>query len=166
VASPLILYSTQSWLAYQISERFYGGRHWVWCSPFLGPSAVAPLDQTTRPSSSPLEIYRVLHDEVVRGDRQSTRVDQTRGGLRRGAASKRELGVIDDSELDKVGAIIDQAALNDFRPLLYVIPFSSVAGEALDVPISERAHVMSEEYRIESLRRASFDIIEFPNLRS
>lgn len=166
MASPLLLYSTQSWLAYQINERFYGGRHWVWCSPTLGPSAVAPVDQTTPPSSSPLEIYRTLHDDVVSGDRHSLRIDQNRAGLLRGADGKKSLGVIDTNTFEIIELAVKQAALNDFRPLLYVIPFAPIAGDALDVPAGERAHVLSEEYRIESLRRTSFDIIVFPTLRS
>lgn len=31
--APLVLYSTNTWLAYTVAERFYGGEHYVWCTP-------------------------------------------------------------------------------------------------------------------------------------
>ncbi len=35
MSAPLILYSTNTWLAYKIAERFYGDMHYVWCAPFF-----------------------------------------------------------------------------------------------------------------------------------
>jgi hypothetical protein len=48
-----------------------------------------------------------------------------------------------------------------FRPVLYVIPFASVAEVAIPVRVRARAHPLSQEYRLENLRRAEFDLLEF-----
>ena len=44
--------------------------------------------------------------------------------------------------------------------MLYVIPFEQVKGIVSRVQVKERAHLMSVEYIVESLPRASFDMIE------
>jgi hypothetical protein len=46
------------------------------------------------------------------------------------------------------------------RPLLYIIPFEQVKGIVTRVPVSERAHPMSVEYKVEALPRAAFDMVE------
>ena len=32
-----ILYSTNTWIAYMIAERFYRRHHYVWCTPYFDP---------------------------------------------------------------------------------------------------------------------------------
>jgi hypothetical protein len=34
---PLVLYSTNTWLAYAISERYYRGLHYAWCYALRRP---------------------------------------------------------------------------------------------------------------------------------
>lgn len=58
-------------------------------------------------------------------------------------------------------SIADLADLGDFRPLLYVIPFTSVESEIREPPPEDKAHPLSAEYVIDRLPRASFDVIEF-----
>ena len=55
---------------------------------------------------------------------------------------------------------IERAEVRDFRPVLYVIPFARVRGTVVDVPVEERAHPLSIEYRVEDLARDSFDMLE------
>ncbi len=159
---PLLLYSTNSWLAYAISERYYAGLHYVWCTPYAGPGSRSRHDTTVPPTSSPLEIYRMLHEEVSRGDRHSAAIEQNCAGILRGARSRRQQGMIDAAQEAEIGAAVRLAETRDFKPLLFVIPFGGIRRRVREVPVEQRAHPLSAEYIIELLPRASFDIIEFP----
>lgn len=160
--APLILYSTNSWLAYAINERYYAGRHFVWCSPFRGPGTMPAHDVTTPPSSSPLEIYRALYRDVAAGDRHSSKIRDNKIGLLRGAEIRRSKGHIREDDERDIAAVIDGAETRDFRPLLYVIPCSRLSKKIISVPVEKRAHPLSDEFIIDDLRRKSFDVIEFP----
>jgi hypothetical protein len=159
---PLVLYSTNTWLSHAICERFYQGVHYVWCTPHAKPASVPSHDATVPPSSSPLEIYRLLSHEVARGDRHSAFIQQNRAGILRGAQSRRQQGAIGERQEAEIRAVVSLAEIRDFKPLLFVIPFAKVRGMIREVPVEQRAHPLSLEYIIESLPRPSFDIIEFP----
>jgi hypothetical protein len=47
----------------------------------------------------------------------------------------------------------------DFMPLLYVIPYNAVTHLLREVPVSQRAHPLSEEFVIEALPGELFDVI-------
>lgn len=77
---PLLLYSTSTWLAYAIAERYYGGVHYAWCSPvYDGTTAESHIN--IPPTSSPAEIYRLLLHEVSRGERHGKAIENNREGL-------------------------------------------------------------------------------------
>lgn len=160
--NPLILYSTNTWLSYAISQRYYGGSHYVWCSPFRGPGSMATFENTVPPSSSPIEIYVLLRRDVAGADSHSAKIRDNKVGLLRGASIRKERGEIDEETEKEIAAIIDQSSKTDFRPLLYVIPFSAVASSLTKVPVERRAHPLSDEYIVEDLRTGSFDVLEFP----
>ena len=52
------------------------------------------------------------------------------------------------------------AEKQDFRPLIYVIPFEPVKSLVEMASLENRAHALSEEYIIERLPRELFDAIE------
>jgi hypothetical protein len=156
---PVVLYSTNSWLAFNVAERYFGGEHYVWCTPYFREQAAGPV-YTVPPTSSPWEIYRSLYIEVAARDRHSTKIDQNKVGILKGAAIKKRHGIINDAQENEIKIVVDSAEKADFRPLLYVIPYHCVAGILTEVPVAERAHPLSVEYRIESLPRSCFDVIE------
>jgi hypothetical protein len=158
---PILLYSTNTWLAYNIAQQYYHHVHYVWCTPYLGPGSQSMFDSTVPPSSSPLEVYRSLHEEVQRGDDHSSKILDNKAGLLKGANFKHQSGAITDQEERDIAAIVDRAVHRDFRPLLYVIPYGLVAGLISEVPVAKRAHPLSREYVIAELPRSSFDIIDF-----
>lgn len=162
MTAPLVLYSTNTWLAYVIGERFYRGEHYVWCTPDFDARALARIDQVTPPSSSPAEIYRDLHEDVLRGDSHSSKIKDNMTGILRGVAAKRAAGVISDDDQSDIVSMLDGASGRDFRPLLYVIPYDRVSGIVRAAPIAERAHPLSREYVIERLPRHDFDVLELP----
>jgi hypothetical protein len=157
----LLLYSTNTWLAYMIAERYYNRLHYVWCSPYFYSNSVPSNDYANPPSATPSDIYATLFDEVRRGDRNSAKIASNRVKLLYGADRKREQWVISEAEQRDIAAIIDAANVQDFRPLLYVVPYADVSEIATEVPVDSRAHPLSAEYIIESLPRDRFDIIEF-----
>lgn len=112
------------------------------------------------PTSSPAELYRLLVEEVARGERHSAVMKNNGDGVLRGANARRTEGIISPAEWDEIDRTIQLAHPADFRPVLYVIPFDRVRGTVVEVPVSERAHPFSMEYRVETLPRASFDMLE------
>ena len=157
--TPLLLYSASTWLAFSIAERFYGGVHYVWCSPYYDGSTAA-RHFNVPPSSSPAEIYRTLEDDTRRGDRHSAALKQNRDGVLIGARAKRNAGAVTAFQFSQISFIVKNAHPREFRPVLYVIPFDRVEGSVIEVPAAECANPFSVEYRIEQLRNDCFDVLE------
>jgi hypothetical protein len=162
MTAPLVLYSAQTLLAYRINQRYYAERHWVWCSPYRGAGTTPAVDAAVPPSSSPLEIYKSLYQDVKGGDGHSAKIEANRQGLVRGANAKLAAQAIDEAVAGEIAEVANLAEVADFRPLLYIIPYALVAKEVKVVPVGQRAHPLSEEFQIESLSRQHFDIIELP----
>ena len=55
---------------------------------------------------------------------------------------------------------IESASIREFRPLLFLIPFDRVETLVSDVPVKERAHPLSIEFKVQALPRNCFDVIE------
>jgi hypothetical protein len=163
---PLLLYSTNTWLAYTISQIYYREEHFVWCSPYFSSLSLPACDQTSRPSSTPGKIYTLLYEEVLSGERHSDKIRHNKAGIRRGANYKKQAGIITEDQKLDIYAAVKKAQVVDYRPIIYVIPFSLVANMAVEVPVRERAHPLSREYRIERLPRRCFDVISIHGSRS
>lgn len=160
MANPPVLYSANTWLAYQISKRFYGNNHWVWCSPHFDTKSVLARDAGP-PSSTPGDIYTELRQATSRGDRHNERIAANKAGLLKGVVCKRDAGVIGEGQAKEIVSAIGAAQIIDFRPLMYVIPMTvEVAAILTEAPIGARAHPLSIEYIIECLPSEFFDIIE------
>lgn len=140
MSSPLLLYSTNTFIAYAIAERFYRRVHYVWCSPHFDHGVGHGLGYRVAPTSAPMEIYRTLAREVQAGDRHSAKITSNRTGIAEGAAAKRSAGVIDAEQEAEITDILSRAQVQDFRPLLFVIPYAAVAGKVRSVPVANRAH--------------------------
>lgn len=156
---PLLLYSTTTWLAYTIAERFYGGIHYAWCSPYYD-GRIAAEGVAIPPSSSPAELYWNMAQDAARGDRHSGLIERNRKGIIAGARAKRDSGVIDEATRLTIEGMVKAGNPSEFRPLLLVMPFDHVRGTAREVPARERAHPLSVEYRIEALDRTCFHALE------
>ena len=159
ISRPLVLYSTGTWLAYAIAERFYGGLHHVWCTPFFAPESTLAVNYKVPPSSSPFAIYRGLRDDVACGDQYSTKIEANKAGILNGAQVKLAAGAIGQREATDISLIVEKAQTCDFAPLIFIIPFDGVRDRIHEVPVEQRAHPLSVEFVIESLPRERFDII-------
>lgn len=160
-AASLLLYSTNTWLAYKVSKEYYGDLHYVWCSPHFSSQSVPSYDYANPPSSSPSEIYQSLLAEVTRDDLHSVKIEANRVGIMNGANIKEASKTITNRQKREIHSIVKQAERSYFRPLLYIIPFSLVCDRVREVPVKLRAHPFSREFVIEDLPRTCFDIIEY-----
>jgi hypothetical protein len=157
--SPLLLYSTNTLLAYHINQTYYSELHYVWCSAFFGADDVHSHYRRNPPSSSPQEIYETLLRAVENSDRHCEKIRLNKAGLRRGATFKHGQGAINDAQRLEILDKVRLAGFADFLPLLFVIPYTLVTGMVSTVPVKHRANPLLEEYIIPRLPRTSFDII-------
>jgi hypothetical protein len=97
---------------------------------------------------------------VDKPDRHSTKIKQNKSGLRRGANFKQARGDITEAQRLEIFDKVRLAQLADFKPLLYVIPYSLVSSLLVAVPVKHRANTMADEFIIQRLSRTSFDIID------
>jgi hypothetical protein len=155
-----IYYSCCTWLCYEIGQRFYGERHYVWCTPYFDPPSRMNKPNSVPPTSNPRDIYWALKKEIDAGDLHSTKIAQNRSGILNGARAQLTAGVIGMAEYKEIDALATMAHLHEFRPLMLVIPGTAVTGLLRKVDITKRASLMSEEYIIERLPRRLFDAIE------
>jgi hypothetical protein len=157
--SELLLYSTNTWLAFNISQQFFKGKHYIWCTPYFD-STTDPFIYTVAPTSSPKDICLNLLKEVKQGDRHSSKIIDNKSGILRGASIKRNLNVISEEEEKEIIAIVDNAETRDFSPLVYIIPHQKVKRLVEKVPPEKKAHPLSNEFIIQDLPRTYFDIID------
>lgn len=113
------------------------------------------------PTSCPGAIYHQLDAEVRAGDRHSGKIKENRDGIRRGANAMLLGGMIDEDEHREIEQMVQNASVQEFRPLIYVIPTHLVSDRLGRVAVAERAHPLSVEFVIERLPRTSFDVIDF-----
>jgi len=156
--TPILLYSASTWLAYSVAERFYGV-HYAWCTAFYD-GITAPRHFNIPPTSSPAEIYLNLEEETRRGDLHSDAIRRNVTGIMTGAEAKLQTGAITDAQYQEIEVIVEKAQIPDFRPVLYVIPFDRLEGRVPEVPVTQRAHPLSLEYRVDGMRRGCFDVLE------
>ena len=155
---PLLLYSANTHLAFILAERYYKQVHWVWCGTAFDARATLPVPAPA--SSNPAEIIEGLYHDMERGDRHSKKIAANREALRGAADEKLVSGVITLLQKREIAYAIDKAELREFRPLLFVIPFSKVRARVQRAPIEKWASPLYPEYVIPALPRRCFDILE------
>jgi hypothetical protein len=158
---PLVLYSANTQLAYRINEHFYHQIHFVWCNPFFSAAATLAIDVQMPPSSTPCDICRSYLEDIARRDLHSPGLSNNRFGLQEGMKSKFKEGTITKEQYRELKDIVAKASLEEFRPLLYVIPFEGVRDLVRPAPRRQRAHPFSPEYMIDRLPRSRFDVLEW-----
>ena len=155
-----LLYSVNAFLAWAINERYYDGRHYIWCGEVFDARALGPYSSTP-PSSTPRDIYADLLKAAQGGDRGSQKVAAVKVGIINGARTKLSGGEISQEVFEEINLVVDQSELMDCRPLLYVILRDRVEDRLKDVEVSQRAHPLSVEYIAENVHSSEFDVLEF-----
>jgi hypothetical protein len=157
--NPVVLYSTNTWLSFAIAQKYYNGEHYVWCTPYFDPGSLSDRDSAVALTSSPLEIYLSLAEEVAHPDHPGRRIEENRAGILRGSNTKRQSGEISALQERDIVSIVGLAAHTYFKPLLYVIPYSAVSDRIREPPPGDKAHPLAAEYIIDRLPRSHFDVI-------
>ncbi len=156
-----VLYSTNTWFAYDIATRYRNGVHFVWCSEYYDPS-VAPAGSYTAavaPSSNPRQIYDTLHGDVVREDMHSALIGGYKKTFRRLTKAWLADGSITQAQFDEINTTIKLPSWKIWRPVLYVISYELVKDRIVSVPHKSRAGY-GPEMQIPDLRSNEFDVIE------
>jgi len=112
------------------------------------------------PSSDPFEICHGLLKDVEGRDKHSAKISLNKSGILAGADIQLKNGVITDSERLDIIEIVHLAEVEDFRPLIFVIPLDGVLSLAKKANIKLTAGLFSREYIIEKLPRDKFDVID------
>ena len=158
---PLLLWSTNTHLKYRIQQTFFGGRHYVWCSPAFEGAALPryAIGSGQPPSSDPASIYRTLHHVAKTADQGDAKVLSQKRTLKALAVKWAKDGLIDDGAKNEILAMVKLAQPLDWRPLIYVIPFAPVEARVGLVPRDRRAS-HEPEYIIPDLADGEFNLIE------
>jgi hypothetical protein len=158
---PPLLYSTNVFLKLLIQERFRGDVHYAWCSESFDSSTLPrySLSSQVAPSSNPADIYRELKNAVQRKDQHSYKINEQKLSLKKLAIDWEATGEIGSDEKEEIVYRVDNAAFDDWRPLIYIIPRALVLSRIQAVPPNNRAS-FGPEYIVPDLRRSEFDVIE------
>ncbi len=156
------LYSTNTYLAYSISEQYYDHKHYFWCAPHFDGRSIPVLTTPQPPTSSPAELYEAFAGDIQRGDLHSSRISQNRMGIIAGATQHKKGGRITGRQFSEIVEIVRAAQLQDFRPLLFIADLDRLKKNLKIVPVTKRAHPLSREYIARQVKKAAFDVIELP----
>lgn len=153
-----VLYSTMTAVAFNVNTKYYGGLHYMWCTPYFGCDYESP-HFSVPPSSSPLEIYNTLRKEIEGMDMHGTKVDLNRLGIRKGADAMLNRGKITPETHGEILAISKIAPIHQFKPLLCVIARLEAVPFYQKVDVHRMANPLSHEYIVADLPQAAFDVI-------
>ncbi len=158
----ILFYSINSKLAHYINETFYS-RHFVWCSPVFNNEKLDSLHHYKKipPSSNPFTIFQRLKQDASSNDLHSKIIEQNKSGLKRGAIDMLNAKVIDPLDFARINKIIDLAPIDQFLPLIYLIPKSCVENRIKLVDVDQSANPLSIEYQIIDLKQNEFEVIDF-----
>jgi len=156
----VVLYSTTTYLKYRTQET-YRGEHHVWCSPAFEAAKLSKyaIGANAPPSSDPVTIYRSLFRAVRDTDEHDDKIASQKKVVMALAVQWHADGHVTEAQRDEIIAVVTQARFNEWKPLVFVIPYVPVAGRVQLVPRGRRAS-SEPEYIIPDLKSGEFDIIE------
>jgi hypothetical protein len=157
-----LLYSTNTLMNFIIQQRFRSDIHWVWCSEVFDSRKSGSYSDASlvAPSSNPADIYRELQRDVAGKDSHSAKITAQKASLTALAVQWEANGDITTEHQQEIIYMVTTAAIEYWRPLLYVIPRMLVQKRLQLVPIEKRAG-FGTEYIIADLRRDEFELLEF-----
>lgn len=143
-------YSCQTWIAFQINRRYFGGVHWAWFASQFNP-------MENGDSSNPLWLYLTRDRAVKSGNANHAEISRLRNNLAFGVDQK--IGQNDPALAAQVKAGIAVADVAKFRPQIWRLDFSQI----LPSRCPKSGNLRWDEYLIKDLRDneqgAAWDII-------
>lgn len=160
--APRILYSTNVFLKYHVSQKYRHDTHYVWCSEQFDSRVVGAYNPGALlpPSSNPADIYRDLKAAVENTDTHNAKIAAQRASLIARATAWEAAGEITIAHRDEIIYFAQQVDFRYWRPLLYVIPCTpAILSRLQEVPAPNRAG-LGAEYIIPDLQRTEVDLLE------
>jgi hypothetical protein len=159
----LLLYSTNPWIAHDISKKYLKGIHFVWCSEYFDPK-MAPhgsAEYAVAPSSSPKGIFQTLKDDCEREDDHSQLIIRYKKTFSNLARAWLADSTINKDQYDEILTTVRSKSWKIWRPVLYLIPKEPIKSSCrlITVPRKSRASI-GPELKIENLTESEFDFIE------
>ena len=156
-----LLYATVTFMKSRIQRDYRNDIHYVWCSEHFDATKLNPYAPGSRKArrADPIAVYRELAKDVARGELHSTKIASQRASLKKLAIEWAASGEITEDEKEEIVYRVDRALIQEWPPLLYLIPRNRVADRLERVPTDKRASG-EEEYIIRDLQRSEFEIIE------
>ena len=145
-------------VAFNVNMKYYGGLHYMWCTPYFGSDFESP-HFTVPPSSSPLEIYNTIKKEIEGADLHDSKIKLNRMGIRKGADAMLKTGNITAEAHSEILAISKLAPMQQFKPLLCIISRLEAVPYYQKVDIRSKANPLSHEYIVANLPQSAFDVI-------
>jgi hypothetical protein len=160
--SSLILYSTNPWIKFHLQSRFRGDKHYVWCSEFSDSRAAArgSLASLVPPSSNPVEIYLEFASAVSRNDRHHARIESIKASYLSLSAGWVADGSMNTSDRDELVYMLEHAEMKYWRPMLYLIPRTSVDPVRLEPVHPAKRAGLGPEFIITDLCSNEFELLE------
>jgi len=135
--------TTQTWLATDIAERYFGGKYRVWFATELDP-------QLNGSSSNPMTLYGELRKIIHMNDYNHSRIEQLRGRLTKWIWGSTL------PNLTKADVIteIESAPVRAFRPAIWSIDLDTILiGRLMNVG------QYPDEYLIRDLEQSEFEVV-------
>jgi len=144
-----------------IQQKYRGDKHYVWCGENFDSTKVSHYSTTARaaPSSDPSAIYAQLKRAITYSDAHCDKIVSQRNSIIKLAKGWAAKGEISEQDLKDITFNAKHASLNDWRPLIYVIPREKVEPRLVPVPADKRAS-LGNEFILRDLSADEFDIIE------
>jgi len=158
-----ILYSTNPWIAHEISMKYRHGIHFAWVSEYFDVAAAPPGSAAAAiaPSSSPRTIYDMLWADVDKEDTHSALIKSYKRTFKRLAVQWLADREISKAQQDEIVATVDSRSWKIWRPTLYVISMDLIKPANRILPVThKRRAAYGPEMQILDLKISEFDIVE------
>jgi len=153
----LLLYSTNTELAYKIAKEYYDNTFYVWCTD--------AFDAALQPgTSNPRTLCSRYLDQILKDDRHAVEIKQNKAGILKGAAEKLKQGIITNEQYNEISVRVAYAENTAFYPIVFLIDRRSVAGRLEIVEPKDAASNHSVEYIIKDLRWNEFEMIRMKDV--
>lgn len=156
----VFLFSQSTKLAYKIDKKFYGNKHYVWCSESIH-------DVNQPPTSDPISRCNRMLQIIKTGDRHASEINGHISGILAGVQAKYKSGEISKKQKKLICECITYSTTfgyKEFLPIIYVINYKKVKDRCEYVKFNNKASNHSSEIRITDLKPDEYSIIDTGDL--
>lgn len=155
-AVTVFLFSQSTKLANMIDKKFYGNKHYVWCS-----ESIHDINQP--PTSDPISRCNQLLQIIKTGDRHASEINEHISGILAGAKAKlksKEISKEQEELIREFMSFLSVIGYKAFLPIIYVIDYNKVKDRCEYINPPDKASDCSSEIRITDLQPGEYTIID------